>query len=807
MTVKEKVTAEEAPITDEPAFSITDHVIMSAIPTAPDFATVLDIAGATNLPQIEISASLKKLLDLGAVVMPRPERWSRSPALSHTVSPSAQRAAESSAPNTSPDAVERACELVLSTIPRVGTITPDKIRDRTLLPDAAIGEQLTLLELAGEIERWAGGRYCLAEKAGELAAASNGAAVPEPDDDASMLASDIAIRVLNVIPSVGARREDEICRLTGLSNRMVCQALSSLVSRGSIERWDDGGYHALKAPAHRNVTAPEPDAEPAPTKVREIELDRIQPSHLNTRSTFDPASLEELAASIKAHGLIEPIILRTIPKLKTKSNAGVLYEIIAGERRWRAAKIAGLTTITAILRGDVSDQDALEINLIENLVRKDINPLEEARGYQQLSDLGYKQKQIADLVHRSQPAVANTLRLLQLPADVRALIADGTLSVAHGTALASYHKFPEIASTLAHLAVEHKWASAELEGRAHKKFIDHINRCAGKKLLYSVGDRYGSAALFDTAVCKKCPYDAQRAGICMRPEHYLQLNREAQEAITARNAAALTRVKETPAVGVFDSRGETDGDPDVPLLASLSHDDYVNLTYFPAALGCSEKCECRRIAINAAGERVPICIDKERRRQLLADDEAAKNAARTAKAAELTQAVQDAIDAPVAGFRNAVILLATMNINRCDYEGVVAAAKRLSCDNIAEIFAAVSDQPVMPLLRDCYGALQNSDASEEEIASVVAEALCMRDIRLGFDGEYARGEAPTAEMLVCGKQTGDQQVGVLNATGHLTCRVCGEINPYDDEGNIADGTWPEEDLCSACVDSEEGAEG
>ncbi|MGD0058163.1 MAG: ParB/RepB/Spo0J family partition protein [Verrucomicrobiia bacterium] len=165
--------------------------------------------------------------------------------------------------------------------------------------------------------------------------------------------------------------------------------------------------------------------------VRHLGIDTIERSPFQPRSEFDPEQLRELADSIKQRGVIQPLLVRPL------SGAGDTrrYELIAGERRWRAAREAGLTTIPAIVR-EASDEEALEIALIENLQREDLNAIEEARAYDQLAtQFKLTQEQIAEKVGRSRAAVANSTRLLGLPTEVQSWVADDRLSVGHAKAI------------------------------------------------------------------------------------------------------------------------------------------------------------------------------------------------------------------------------------------------------------------------------------------------------------------------------------------------------------------------------------
>ena len=162
-----------------------------------------------------------------------------------------------------------------------------------------------------------------------------------------------------------------------------------------------------------------------------IAVTRIVPNPSQPRTVFDAAALDELRASIAAFGVLVPILVR--PR-------GTDYELIAGERRWRAATAAGLDAIPAIVR-EADDRESLEVAIIENLQRENLDPLEEAMGFAHLMEsFGFTQERVAERVGRSRPAIANALRLLGLSVAIKALVRSGTLSVGHARALLA---FPE----------------------------------------------------------------------------------------------------------------------------------------------------------------------------------------------------------------------------------------------------------------------------------------------------------------------------------------------------------------------------
>lgn len=163
--------------------------------------------------------------------------------------------------------------------------------------------------------------------------------------------------------------------------------------------------------------------------MRTVAIEAVHASPLNPRTTFAAEELDELADSIRMRGVVQPIVVRP----STSGNSG--YEIVAGERRWRAAQKASLHEVPVIVR-NLTDKEALEVAIIENVQRSDLNAMEEAAGYQQLIDAhSYTQEDLASVVGKSRSHLANTLRLLKLPAGVQTLIREGVLSAGHARAL------------------------------------------------------------------------------------------------------------------------------------------------------------------------------------------------------------------------------------------------------------------------------------------------------------------------------------------------------------------------------------
>ena len=202
--------------------------------------------------------------------------------------------------------------------------------------------------------------------------------------------------------------------------------------------------------------------EPTETITREagseIDIDLIDPNPQQPRDRFDAANLEELSASIRANGIVQPIVVRP--------HAG-RYQIIAGERRWRASQQAGLHKIPAVVK-EVPDEKMLELALIENIQRQELNPIEEANAYRRLiENIGLTQEQVAERVGKERTLITTTMRLLKLPNDIQRHIIHGKLSLSHGRALLMSDD-PKIQREVGQQAIDHELSVRETE-RAIKR--------------------------------------------------------------------------------------------------------------------------------------------------------------------------------------------------------------------------------------------------------------------------------------------------------------------------------------------------
>jgi len=199
-------------------------------------------------------------------------------------------------------------------------------------------------------------------------------------------------------------------------------------------------------------------------KVWFIPVTKIFPDPKQPRKHFNPEELAQLSASIKEHGVLQPLLV------VEKNDGG--YELVAGERRWRAAQLAGLTTVPALIK-QLADQQKLEVSLIENIQRQDLNPIEEAFAYKRLiEEFDLTQKQVADRVGKSRPAVANALRLLDLPAPIQTALIEKKINSGQARALLSLPSAQEQLNMLSSMLGE-KMTVRDLEREANKQKILH----------------------------------------------------------------------------------------------------------------------------------------------------------------------------------------------------------------------------------------------------------------------------------------------------------------------------------------------
>lgn len=217
------------------------------------------------------------------------------------------------------------------------------------------------------------------------------------------------------------------------------RGLASLI--GEVPQLATNREPGATAPVESGVVALPGARLPPHGDQRVVPIEQLRGGSLNPRRDFREDELLELADSIRAKGLVQPIIVRPDPRPVNGSQ----YEIVAGERRWRAAELAGLHTLPVIVR-DLDDRDVLEIAIIENVQRADLNAIEEAGGYRELIErYGYSQEQLSEIIGKSRSHVANTLRLLKLPEEIQKFVESGELTPGHARALVGRDDAEELA--------------------------------------------------------------------------------------------------------------------------------------------------------------------------------------------------------------------------------------------------------------------------------------------------------------------------------------------------------------------------
>ena len=376
-------------------------------------------------------------------------------------------------------------------------------------------------------------------------------------------------------------------------------------------------------------SAPNSDASDKPTGTScDMPLAWLTPSTYNPRRTFDQESLQQLADSIQQHGLLEPIVVREIHppadwSVRVVDQDGTTcptYEVVAGERRYRACRLLQLQTVPVRVLEGVDDKRALQIAIIENLQRVDLDPLEEARGYAALRDqAGMTQTAIAAAVKRSQPAIAKALGLLKLPDEVQEMLQTGQITSAHAAALERFADFPAYTSAVAKETVAYEWTSKRLAAE----------KCPTTYQMQQQGlvEHVGYDTKFDKKICHACPFNAYRAGnsrddgICLKPSHYKEL----QKAAKAAAADELGRkIKDPVSQGMVSLR-------------SLPYDSYVQLGDKPPA-GCTVGCACRGQALAYGEQIVTICTKPACFKKLQTAETKAKHKAYRDEAAALVAA-------------------------------------------------------------------------------------------------------------------------------------------------------------------------
>ena len=375
------------------------------------------------------------------------------------------------------------------------------------------------------------------------------------------------------------------------------------------------------------------------THFMRIRPEEVQRWPYNPRRVFDKGKLEELAASMKTLlGMVEPIVVRTV-KAVNGITAG--YEGLAGERRYRAAALAGIEELPCVVYSGLSEHEAAQLALVENLQREDLTPIEEARGLRQLKETGgLNQTEIAKAVGRSRPAVANLLRLLQLPKGVQELLDEGKLTARHGYELLRFRGWPAIQEKIAELAVTNAATVKDLAepvpfrqdleqaalvwtewqwGDGDRWWQEEYQKDADR---WRVGDK---EATWLRVVCLDRVYALKRAKAWA--EGAEQRNAEADEIAEKRRPEVLEELKDRELTADELERGSVwlggsdeadEASAEIPL-------------WNPLTTCSAEACPCYKVGKNEQGEEVAQCLDRD---ALWAKQEELRDVEEKAKKAE-----------------------------------------------------------------------------------------------------------------------------------------------------------------------------
>lgn len=339
-----------------------------------------------------------------------------------------------------------------------------------------------------------------------------------------------------------------------------------------------------------------------------IPLAQITSSPENPRKHFDEQKLQELADSIKASGLLEPLIVRRLQEAEAAS-----FEIIAGERRYRACKIAGMEEVPCRILDGVDDKHALELSLIENLQRDDLDPIEEAAAYLKLKQLGYKETEIGKRIGKHQSTIANSIRLLDLPDEIKEHVSEGRISASHARGLLTYAAAPKALDVMTQVALSgapcrqvedpekniHELTNrgAAIQLWTGRTDLDWKRECAGKC------DKYRSSG-------------GGNEGICLDPECFDQKSQEASDKRIAKEKKKREAAAQSGEIFTYDEFRKKFG----------YSADCLDRDGTPSA--CREDCDKRVTVLQTIGDNeyyIPYCIDSECHRKLKASDTRAKN--------------------------------------------------------------------------------------------------------------------------------------------------------------------------------------
>lgn len=374
-----------------------------------------------------------------------------------------------------------------------------------------------------------------------------------------------------------------------------------------------------------------------------IDLTKIHPDSLNPRRYYDQSKLEEMAKTIKKHEVLEAILVRpkdpaqfdqicnVVEGGKDPNDFDFEFKVVHGERRRRSSILANKRTIPLTIR-NLTDNEALEIMLIENLQREDLNVIEQARSFKSLMGLGYRQNQIAEKVGLSQEAISNSVRLLKLPDNVLELVAAGKLSAGHGRSLLRFADFSQIINGMVNWLFDNRDGEVSVSVKElDKDTIPGRFYLKNKGLVRHLNDF--EAAKFDwEKICKTCSFGAYRRtddaimgnSYCLKPEHFDELQTDAERRIEEELKRKLEKIQ------------SRDGQKKekIPSLKELGYERYrkIERSYGrKAPSGCSDRCSCRAMATDYDDNLIEICLDPKKFDQFEKQDEKIQKAERRTK--------------------------------------------------------------------------------------------------------------------------------------------------------------------------------
>jgi ParB/RepB/Spo0J family partition protein len=467
--------------------------------------------------------------------------------------------------------------------------------------------------------------------------------------------------------------------------------MSSTVEKTPAKPSDKSGHgataHCNGQKEHNGASISQSPPPKNPWQIVVVAVEQIGPSPYQPRMAFDAADMEELVASVKERGIQQPLIVRTArptlvadskatlngslgPDGKAQANGKPItngtssstgkptssafrYELVAGERRLRACKQAKRKTIPAIVRDDLSDAQAAELALLENVQRSNLTCIEEARGYKRLMlDFRLKEERLARKVGKSVSTIRELMKLLQLPEAVQSLLWQKKLTAAHGYELLSLDPFERVCLSVAERAVQDKLTATSLSQNLLPNAKTLLKQSLVVELDYKTKFQWQEE-------CGKCPFKAYvRAGyssFCLKPEEWVKkqsaaLEREEREKLSSELEAATV---------MEQARKDNSGIVDVEHLMPGSYKD---LSFGEPPAGCSPSCSCYRETLDASDpmRKRPVCLDPDRYKGLVQAEREAEERARRVKFNALWESAKDKLlaDAENADLRRLAVLIA-----------------------------------------------------------------------------------------------------------------------------------------------------